>query len=87
MVINKGLLIRNHVGMINACKDSDFVYGIFFVFVAHLTNFCFFKGINLVICQSLYLVDTTVSTITEFAFYFKVFKNGTSRFFDNRRWH
>ena len=73
MIINEGLLVRNHVRVINACQDAHFIYCVFFVFVAHRAYLCLLKSVDLVICQSFDLVYAAISTITELTLYCKVF--------------
>ena len=51
--------------MPDAWQDSDFIYGIFFVFLRLYANFHLFKGVDLAIFYPAHFVDGGVGSIAE----------------------
>lgn len=56
-IFQKGLFIRDHVGTVNGCENSNFVDSIFDLFFRQVSQFNLFESVLFAVGQSLHLVD------------------------------
>ena len=67
IAFDEGVLVSDNVGAFDWGEDSDFVECILLLFFGEIGHFDFFEGVDLGVEDSLYFVDTGVSSFSEFA--------------------